>query len=146
MAEWRSWVKFTDSEKRRMAEKGTITMFNINQVLLAGFLTADAELRYTATQKPVLTFRMATNKKVKDKDYTQYHTVVLWNDAEDYGALLKGDFVQVVGELHTRTYEKNGEKRYITEVVAMQLTVTAQTKKDKGSNFENFGEDENIPF
>ncbi len=121
-------------------------MFNINQVLLAGFLTADAELRYTATQKPVLTFRMATNKKVKDKDYTQYHTVVLWNDAEDYGALLKGDFVQVVGELHTRTYEKNGEKRYITEVVAMQLTVTAQTKKDKGSNFENFGEDENIPF
>lgn len=98
-------------------------MLNINQVFLSGNVVADAELRYTKTGKPVLTFRMATNKYVNEVQSTSYHNIVCWVDAELYSGLRKGDFVAVAGELRSRSYEdKKGEKRYVTEVVAQNLT------------------------
>lgn len=74
-------------------------MININQVYLSGNVVADAELRYTKTGKPVLTFRMATNKYVNEQQSTQYHNIVCWVDAEKYSGLKKGDFVSVLGVL-----------------------------------------------
>lgn len=97
-------------------------MINVNEVFLSGNVVADAELRYTKTGKPVLTFRMATNKYVNEQQSTQYHNIVCWVDAEKYSGLKKGDFVSVNGELRTRSYEKDGGKRYITEIVAKVLT------------------------
>lgn len=47
-------------------------LININQVYLSGNVVADAELRYTKTGKPVLTFRMATNKYVNEVQSTSY--------------------------------------------------------------------------
>lgn len=118
-------------------------MVNINQVILSGNLVADADLRYTAqTHKPVLTFRMATNKFINEQQQTQYHNIVCWINPEEYAPLLKGDFVSVIGELRTRKYkDKNGVERYITEVVAINLTLGL---KEQQSNFDNFSEE--IPF
>ena len=76
-------------------------MINVNEVFLSGNVVADAELRYTKTGKPVLTFRMATNKYVNEQQSTQYHNIVCWVDAEKYSGLKKGDFVSVNGELRT---------------------------------------------
>ena len=56
-------------------------MINVNEVFLSGNVVADAELRYTKTGKPVLTFRMATNKYVNEQQSTQYHNIVCWVDA-----------------------------------------------------------------
>ena len=67
-------------------------MINVNEVFLSGNVVADAELRYTKTGKPVLTFRMATNKYVNEQQSTQYHNIVCWVDAEKYSGLKKGDF------------------------------------------------------
>ena len=120
-------------------------MLNINQVFLSGNVVADAELRYTKTGKPVLTFRMATNKYVNELQNTSYHNIVCWVDAELYSGLRKGDFVAVAGELRSRSYEdKKGEKRYVTEVVAQNLTYGLKQNESQ-SNFDGYGE-EKIPF
>lgn len=122
-------------------------LLNINQVFLSGNVVADAELRYTKTGKPVLTFRMATNKYVNEVQSTSYHNIVCWVDAEVYSGLRKGDFVAVAGELRSRTYEdKTGAKRYVTEVVAQNLTYGLKQNESQ-SNFEGYGEEEErIPF
>lgn len=122
-------------------------MININQVYLSGNVVADAELRYTKTGKPVLTFRMATNKYVNEAQSTSYHNIVCWVDAEVYSGLRKGDFVAVAGELRSRSYEdKDGKKRYVTEVVAQNLTYGLKQNESQ-SNFEGYGEEEEkIPF
>lgn len=122
-------------------------MININQVYLSGNVVADAELRYTKTGKPVLTFRMATNKYINEQQTTQYHNIVCWVDAELYSGLRKGDFVSVAGELRSRSYEdKKGEKRYVTEVVAQNLTYGLKQNESQ-SNFDGYGEEEEkIPF
>lgn len=122
-------------------------MININQVYLSGNVVADAELRYTKTGKPVITFRMATNKYVNEAQSTSYHNIVCWVDAEVYSGLRKGDFVAVAGELRSRTYEdKTGAKRYVTEVVAQNLTYGIKQNESQ-SNFGGYGEEEEkIPF
>lgn len=122
-------------------------LLNINQVFLSGNVVADAELRYTKTGKPVLTFRMATNKYVNEVQSTSYHNIVSWVDAELYSGLRKGDFVAVTGELRSRFYEdKTGAKRYVTEVVAQNLTYGLKQNESQ-SNFDGYGEEEEkIPF
>ena len=122
-------------------------LLNINQVFLSGNVVADAELRYTKTGKPVLTFRMATNKYVNEVQSTSYHNIVCWVDAEVYSGLRKGDFVAVAGELRSRSYEdKKGEKRYVTEVVAQNLTYGLKQNESQ-SKFDGYGEEEEkIPF
>lgn len=122
-------------------------LININQVFLSGNVVADAELRYTKTGKPVLTFRMATNKYVNEVQSTSYHNIVCWVDAELYSGLRKGDFVAVAGELRSRSYEdKTGAKRYVTEVVAQNLTYGLKQNESQ-SNFDGYGEEEEkIPF
>lgn len=122
-------------------------LLNINQVFLSGNVVADAELRYTKTGKPVLTFRMATNKYVNEAQSTSYHNIVCWVDAELYSGLRKGDFVAVAGELRSRSYEdKTGAKRYVTEVVAQNLTYGLKQNESQ-SNFDGYGEEEEkIPF
>lgn len=120
-------------------------MLNINQVYLSGNVVADAELRYTKSGKPVLTFRMATNKYINEVQSTSYHNIVCWVDAELYSGLKKGDFVAVAGELRTRSYEgKDGQKKYITEIVAHNLTYGLKLNEGQ-SNWDRYGEEE-IPF
>ncbi len=123
-------------------------MININEVFLSGNVVADAELRYTKTGKPVLIFRMATNKYVNEQQSTQYHNIVCWVDAELYSGLRKGDFVAVNGELRTRSYDKDGSKRYITEIIVKNITYGLKQNESAASNFDNgfVDNDENIPF
>lgn len=119
-------------------------MQNINQVLLCGHVANDVELRYTKTQKPVLTFRLATNETINGQNVVYYHNIVLWNDAEEYGGLMKGDYVTIVGKLRYRKWtDKQGQDRYTTEILAVTMAVGL---KKNASNFDNFGAEENIPF
>lgn len=84
-------------------------MENVNHVTIAGHLVKSAELRYTSTGKAVASFVVAANKKIsEDKQIVAYIPVNAWNQAEELGALVKGDAVLVTGELRTGSYEKNG--------------------------------------
>lgn len=120
-------------------------MININQAIIAGNVVRDPELRYTKNGKPVVTFVVATNKIVNnEQEKAQFHRIVSWIDAETHAGLIKGDFVTVIGEIRTRSYDKDNQKHYVTEIVAMNITVAAS----KESNFSQFskGNEEDIPF
>ena len=95
---------------------------NTNSVIITGNVTRDAELRYTANQKPVLGFTVACNRQGPDgQSAADFFPVVLWGKSaealEKY--LTKGKSVLVKGRLQTRSYEsKTGEKRNVTEIIA----------------------------
>ena len=100
----------------------------MNRVILLGNLGADPELRYTAAGVAVLSMRLATGESYLDKnrepqERTEWHTVVVWGQrAESLSRLLtKGAGVLVEGALRTSSYEKDGQKRYRTEVHAREI-------------------------
>lgn len=100
-------------------------MSSVNKVILIGNLGADPDLRYTANGKAVAELRMATSSGFGDDEKVEWHRVVLWEKTAENAAkyLGKGSKVYVEGRLQTRQYEdKDGNIRYITEVVANQLT------------------------
>jgi single-strand DNA-binding protein len=104
---------------------------SVNKVILIGNLGKDPELKHTSGGTAVATMTVATNERFKDKsgewqDRTEWHTVVLWQRLAEIAAeyLKKGRSVYVEGRLQTRSWEdKQGQKRYTTEVVASDLVL-----------------------
>lgn len=103
-------------------------MGSVNKVILVGNLGSDPELKYTPSSAAVCNFSIATTKVFKDKagvkqEKTQWHRIVVWRDLAENCAkyLAKGRSVCVEGELETRSYEKDGIKRYSTEVIAYNV-------------------------
>lgn len=100
----------------------------MNKVILFGNLTRDPELRTTPSGQSVTTLGMATNRRIKKdeqwQDVPEYHTVVVWGRPAENAAqyLKKGSQVLIEGRLQTRSWEKDGQKRYTTEVISEQLT------------------------
>ncbi len=96
----------------------------LNRVMLFGNLAADPELRFTQAGQAVLSVRLATNERYKDGkgewvERTEFHACVVWGKrAESLGNILrKGSQIYAEGSLRTSSYEKDGVKRYKTEVI-----------------------------
>jgi single-strand DNA-binding protein len=109
----------------------------LNKVLLLGNLGADPELRHTQGGQPVLNIRLATNESYLDKnnerqERTEWHSVVIWGKRGEALAdiLHKGSTVFLEGRLATRSWEKDGEKRYATEIVATNIVLTGGKPND----------------
>ena len=130
----------------------------MNTVQILGNLTRDPEVRYTQSGKAVATFTVAATNTYIDsatnetKEQTAFINVVAWGKlGESAGNLHKGNRCFVEGRLQTRSYEtQDGQKRYVTEVVANFVGQSLDTNSlDGGSNFDSFGtggNDEHIPF
>ncbi|HVZ73890.1 MAG TPA: single-stranded DNA-binding protein [Polyangia bacterium] len=98
---------------------------SVNKVILVGNLGADPELKYTPSSRALCNLRIATTEVFKDKsgqrqEKTEWHRVTVWGDqAENCSKYLsKGRSVYVEGRLQTRSYDKEGQKHYATDVVA----------------------------
>ncbi|MBK7580246.1 MAG: single-stranded DNA-binding protein [Myxococcales bacterium] len=113
----------------------------INQVFLMGNLGSDPEFKSVASGANLLRFRMATNESYLDKNKerqtrTEWHDVVLWgNRAEPLSKILsKGSRLLVEGTLRTSSYEKDGTRRWHTEVTArdIHLLSSRRTSSDLG--------------
>src|SRR5437660_783203 len=105
---------------------------SVNKVILLGHLGKDAETKFTPSGVSRSSFTIATNRRWKDqqsgewKEITDWHNVVLWRSENLSNYLLKGKQVYVEGRLESRSWEdKEGQKRYITEVVADDLILLA---------------------
>lgn len=106
-------------------------MAGLNKVLLIGNLGKDPELRYLENGATIASFPLATTEHFKDKngnrqDQTEWHNVVAWRGLAEIAEKLlkKGTQVYIEGHLHTRSWEdKEGHKRYSTEVVADDIKV-----------------------
>jgi len=97
----------------------------LNKVLLLGNLGADPELRVTPGGQAVLKLRLATTESYLDRsntrqERTEWHRITIWGKRGEALAkiLSKGDRLFVEGRIQTSSYEKNGEKRYSTDIIA----------------------------
>ena len=91
----------------------------MNRTNIIGRLTKDPELKYTSTGKAVLNFTVAVNKTFGDQG-ADFITCQAWNKTAEAIAnnLRKGSKVGVDGRLSTRSYESDGRKVFVMEVVA----------------------------
>jgi len=122
---------------------------SVNKVILLGHLGKDAETRFTPSGAAVTNFTVATNRRWKDqqtnewKEETDWHNVVLWRAENLSNYLTKGKQVYVEGRLRTRTYDdKDGNKRYVTEVMAddvLLLGGRGDAGGGEGASFEGGG-------
>lgn len=129
----------------------------MNSVQLLGNLARDAELRFTQSGKAVATFTVAATNTYVDsttnetKEQTAFINCVAWGKiGEAVGNCKKGDRLLVNGRIQTRSYEdSNGQKKYVTEVVADFVGKKLDGEFDSSSNFDSFdntNQNENIPF
>lgn len=108
--------------------------------MLLGNLGADPELRVIQGGTAVLRLRLATSESYLDKnrvrqERTEWHSVTVWGKRADALAkiLSKGSRIFIEGGLRTSNYEdRNGEKRYRTEIVATNI-VLAGGGRGRGS-------------
>jgi single-strand DNA-binding protein len=101
---------------------------SLNKAQLIGHLGKDPELKYTQAGTAVCSFSIATNESWKDQEgniqeRTEWHNIVAWRKlAEICGEWLKkGKRVYIEGRMQTRSYEKDGVKKYIMEIVAEDM-------------------------
>ena len=133
----------------------------LNNVVLIGRLTKDIELRYTPNGTPTARFTLAVNRSYRN-DKGEYEAdfipVVTWRKLAELCSqyIGKGSLVAVQGEIRTRSYEKDGTKHYVTEVLANTVKFLDSKKKESAENdidldagFEDFvpvDVDEDLPF
>ena len=129
----------------------------LNKVMIIGNLTRDPEIAETPTGVTVCKFAVAVNRNYKDDNgevVTDFFNIVAWRKlAETCGRYLaKGKKVAIVGTLQNRSYtDKDGIKRYITEIIAEEaefLTPRSedQPKAEPKARLTEADEDDGWPF
>ena len=111
----------------------------MNKTILSGRLTKDPELMYTAEKGTAITrFTLAVSRPFK-KEETDFINCKAFGKAAETIAqyLTKGRQVLVVGSIQTGSYEKDGIKRYTTEVVVENFEFLGSSNKDNNSNSDN---------
>ena len=102
----------------------------INKVILIGNVGADPEVRALEGGVKVARLRIATTERIynrqtqETKEHTEWHNVTLWRNLADVADrfIRKGSQVYIEGSLRTRDWtDKDGNKRYATEIVANDL-------------------------
>jgi single-strand DNA-binding protein len=120
----------------------------LNRVMLLGNLGQDPELRMTSGGQAVLKLRLATSETYLDRnkvrqERTEWHSVVVWGKrAEALSKFLtKGSRIFVEGGLRTSSYDdKEGHKRYRTEVVANNIILSGGGGGRGGPRSQEAGE------
>ena len=105
----------------------------INQVTLIGRVGKDPEIHYTTSNKAFAMFSIATNELGKYK--TTWHNVKCWEKLADIVEqyVKKGDLIAVFGRIDYVEYEKDGVKRYLTNIVANELKMLGNKSGSAGS-------------
>lgn len=115
---------------------------SVNKVILIGRLGKDPETRFTPSGKAVTNFSMATSESWKDaggerQEKTDWHKVQIWGPLAEISAkyLSKGKLVYIEGRLQTRSWDdKDGSKRYSTEIVANQMQILSDKGEGGGTH------------
>ena len=129
----------------------------MNRAILIGRLTKDPDLNTTQSGISVCKFTIAVNRPYKaedGKEQADFLNIVVWRALADncHKYLFKGSQCAVVGSIQTRTYEKDGEKKYITEIVADNVEFLSPSQKaaERTDRIEDLPEapidDSQLPF
>lgn len=133
---------------------------SINQVIVTGNLTREAELRSTANGMPVVAFGVAVNDRRKNNQTGEWEDYQNFLDCTMFGTraeklssyLTKGTKVAIQGKLRWSQWEKNGDKRSKVEIIVDELEFMSSKASGKAKEQEpEFVEasviyDDDIPF
>lgn len=102
---------------------------SLNKVILAGRLTHEPELKHTTQGTPVIDFSLALNK---GKGEAEFFECKAWRNTAEFICryFRKGDGIGVDGQLASRSYEKNGEKRTIYYVDVKEVSFVEGKRSD----------------
>jgi single-strand DNA-binding protein len=124
----------------------------VNKVILIGNLGRDPEIRYLEGNIAVGRFSIATNENYKDKKgdwqtQTEWHDIVVWRNLAERAEkqLKKGSQIYLEGKLTHRKYQdKEGNDRYVTEVVASTIRILDRRDSKPGAQEESDHRVENM--
>lgn len=113
---------------------------SVNKVILVGNVGRDPEVRYLDKDVAVANFTLATTERgytmqngTQVPERTEWHNIVAWRGlatlSEKY--IKKGSQIYIEGKLQSRSWEKDGIKRYTTEIVAEEIQLLG--KRPEGS-------------
>ena len=117
----------------------------INNVVLVGRMTRDAELRYTPQNQAVATFTLAVNRNFKNQSgerEADFINVVIWRQQAENLAnwAKKGALIGITGRIQTRNYDnQQGQRVYVTEVVADNFQLLESRASREGQPSAGFG-------
>ena len=115
---------------------------SVNKVILVGRLGQKPEIRYTGSGAAVANMSLATNESRRDQqgnnqEHTEWHRIVVFGKTAEFcgNYLDSGSLIYIDGRLQTRSWEdRDGVKRYTTEIVANQVTPLSPTRSNSGDN------------
>ncbi|MFH2143091.1 MAG: single-stranded DNA-binding protein [Bacteroidota bacterium] len=115
---------------------------SVNKVILVGNVGKDPEVKYLDGGVGVAKFSLATTERYKNKNgeqvsTTEWHNIVVWRGlskvVEDY--VKKGTLLYIEGKITNRSWDdKDGNKRYITEIVADNLQLLSKKSDNQESS------------
>lgn len=111
----------------------------MNKAILMGRLTKDPELRMTGNQIPVCTFTIAVDRKFKNASgerQVDFVPAIAWRKTAELISqhFTKGRMIAVVGSIQVRSWDdKEGNKRYATEVIVDEFSFTGESKTSQQS-------------
>jgi single-strand DNA-binding protein len=118
----------------------------LNRVMLLGNLGADPELRVTPGGQSILKLRLATTESYLDKNNTRqertdWHSITVWGKRGEALSkiLAKGSSIFIEGRIQNSSYEKNGEKRYRTDIVANNIILAGRGRGAGGADAQEGG-------
>lgn len=114
----------------------------MNNVVLTGRITKDPELRKTNDGTSVVSFSLAVpslRKNEKGDNLTDFINCVAWKQSADFMAqyVKKGYLLCVSGSVQTRSYEKDGVNKTVTEVICSQVENMQPREYEKGEKKES---------
>lgn len=120
----------------------------MNKCILIGNVVRDPELTTTGSGISVCKFTIAVNRTYKNangEQETDFLNIVTWRGLADNCSryLKKGSKVAVCGQIQTRTYEADGQKRYATDIVADDVEFLSSAKND-GDNGQQGAQSGNV--
>lgn len=122
----------------------------MNKFIGIGRLAKDVELRTTTSGNSVATFTIAIDRFGAKEKTTDFISCVAWGKVAETTAQYcgKGSQVAVDGSVQVRTYEKDGQKRYITEIMCNRVQFLTPKSQNNGSqsNSSNVYPEDEIPF
>ena len=121
-------------------------MAGVNKVILVGNLGKDPEIRHLEGGASVAKFPVATTESYKDKtgnkvEQTEWHNIVVWRGLADVAEkyLKKGMTVYIEGKLRTRSWDKEGQKHYTTEIVGDTFTILSKKESNPAAGNDGGG-------
>jgi len=130
-------IKRTTSQTTNKIIRGGTIM---NITVLVGRLTRDPELRYTQNGTAVANFNLAVDRPFSKEKETDFINCVAWRkQAENLAQYMKkGSQIGISGRIQTRNYEKDGQRVYVTEVVADNIQfLDSRNSSEKPNSYQS---------